>query len=1396
MHNVHQIFFLLTTDPTSHLEVTKFHRRRRRRRRQCDTACNQRPAHTMSTLANAHGFTFSSVAGDQNINHHHNYAPPSPFTIRIESALDSRPIGSQWRYQPHPLPSPTDPSLPHNARYSLLLLAAKQGYPLWRPEPNRRLPEQYRRTGLPIGSVGIIRPDGFFDYLFNICFPKDNPVNVGGVPEDFKPVEFSQTDVSEIDPFLDPDAHIASPNLHISKTLVHSDGLNYSHLGMSRAYEFASENPEGAILMLPDGSTRIDLENKRIFRQYATRNAHRWFTYVEEARGRESEDLSLYIITGSDRSSSFGVASFLNMQDQEFRLRFNIDNQSHSYAWSRHHYADSRTGPRFVPGDPLAAERPVNQDVFLRGFKINRRQRAKGKESSVRVEPIASTSNAGRNNFPGGPLDPKQNGGENVEVEYIPGYPPPYHPCDTVNAFMLELLSATPGTVGSGPSFAISHDDDWRAVWDESNPKLPSEEELIRRICAKSKFVVDNGMLPTLSSTFSTIYCDPVDDPAPRKSLSILPDEAVTARVLVIFTCPVQNCGEQFQQQALLITHMQQKHDVVHGTAARVPLSAAKALSGGNVSKPPSQPGAKKRRGGVAALSCAVEHFHARAASRKVVPRYVQMTDYVAAQTLNYSLGSLTTGKGNRFVLANTDELQGKIEELTARAQVLEDALTKSHSLVSPQPHPLLSDDLLQIKRSIKEESPEPSLSITTATIKEENEEERADEALTTHNSCVGSLYIGERSTFYGRSATSWHFLLNENGIDQERPQKQPIERPIPTDLPWLAYSFPFAPRADHSTRQRLVEHLPKPAVARRHYQNYFRYATWQYDAISEIDFRQTIFQPIYEPHADDHSFEDPLSSHKLAILFLIFALGALLDFDGQAHSPEAKWYYQLGRAALSLESVLDSPAMSTIQALILLSYYMLLDDIHDPRWSMMGLTTKLSQTAGLHIDGTHWNLSPEETHRRRCLFWEIYSYDLLQSLTYGRPPHMALVHIDTKHPFETTRDVNGDMEMTYAAWKHKFFSECLGIIWNKAFGAHPLNYEELKRLDQEMRAYYVPPSLRVPGFGGAKLNQDVHPPSAELTMARHFLVALKEITSFYMHRGFFATAMNENPDNPIEHHRYGESVQTIFDSACICVGLMRSLYRHQAKIMQRFSYFFDHIFSCSFVLGAIASKPQIPLALTALTNLELAYDLLEAHDHPRSPKILAEIGKLRDQARQALNVKHNILTNAQKLSRPKPTKTDVRSNSTSPIRDRQQSSWGGGARNNVPLLTTSPTSPSSQHQYSPTISYPQLSTYNTHPSSYAVDQYSTVFTPTSAGPQTPQSALPNQYSDPFYEHPDMAYNPMSGYQYHDYQEAGYFQQQMQQEVDYQSTYDASGDVVMPMVMAESWQTFMNHIRQ
>ena len=74
-----------------------------------------------------------------------------------------------------------------SAIYVDCLLPLKEGYPLYRPDPHKRLPRPYRDVGICIGDVGILRRDGIFDFLFNICRSSsspNNPVNTHDFPQD------------------------------------------------------------------------------------------------------------------------------------------------------------------------------------------------------------------------------------------------------------------------------------------------------------------------------------------------------------------------------------------------------------------------------------------------------------------------------------------------------------------------------------------------------------------------------------------------------------------------------------------------------------------------------------------------------------------------------------------------------------------------------------------------------------------------------------------------------------------------------------------------------------------------------------------------------------------------------------------------------------------------------------------------------------------------------------------------------------------------------------------------------------------------------------------------------------------------------------------------------------
>lgn len=55
----------------------------------------------------------------------------------------------------------------------------------------------------------------------------------------------------------------------------------------------------------------------------------------------------------------------------------------------------------------------------------------------------------------------------------------------------------------------------------------------------------------------------------------------------------------------------------------------------------------------------------------------------------------------HRYVLANTTDLHSKLQEMSTHIRKLEDALRVSHAYHSSAPHPLLSDEMLEIKKGI-----------------------------------------------------------------------------------------------------------------------------------------------------------------------------------------------------------------------------------------------------------------------------------------------------------------------------------------------------------------------------------------------------------------------------------------------------------------------------------------------------------------------------------------------------------------------------------------------------------------------------------------------------------------------------------------------------------------------
>ena len=86
----------------------------------------------------------------------------------------------------------------------------------------------------------------------------------------------------------------------------------------------------------------------------------------------------------------------------------------------------------------------------------------------------------------------------------------------------------------------------------------------------------------------------------------------------------------------------------------------------------------------------------------------------------------------------------------------------------------------------------------------------------------------------------------------------------------------------------------------------------FRYTPITENDFYNTIFRQIYGLPS-----EKSIDPHSLAVLYMVLAIGTLMDLDIPINSPQATQYYQLARKALGLETIFEEQSIPSIQALV-----------------------------------------------------------------------------------------------------------------------------------------------------------------------------------------------------------------------------------------------------------------------------------------------------------------------------------------------------------------------------------------------------------------------------------------------------------------------------------------------
>jgi hypothetical protein len=90
-----------------------------------------------------------------------------------------------------------------------------------------------------------------------------------------------------------------------------------------------------------------------------------------------------------------------------------------------------------------------------------------------------------------------------------------------------------------------------------------------------------------------------------------------------------------------------------------------------------------------------------------------------------------------------------------------------------------------------------------------------------------------------------------------------------------------------------------------------------RYNAISYENFETQILPYFYGHEHTPSYIEEPLTYHRLSVLFMVMAIGSLMDTSKPAYNFDAEKYHVLAKAALFRYSLFDTPTINGIQALV-----------------------------------------------------------------------------------------------------------------------------------------------------------------------------------------------------------------------------------------------------------------------------------------------------------------------------------------------------------------------------------------------------------------------------------------------------------------------------------------------
>ncbi|KAF8237437.1 hypothetical protein L208DRAFT_1247461 [Tricholoma matsutake] len=512
--------------------------------------------------------------------------------------------------------------------------------------------------------------------------------------------------------------------------------------------------------------------------------------------------------------------------------------------------------------------------------------------------------------------------------------------------------------------------------------------------------------------------------------------------------------------------------------------------------------------------------------------------------------GTIPPGEGSRFVLAATDHLRQKILKLEARMHSLEDAIAIVHD--SSDTHPLL------MSLDVDDEDVEVEEGLILKPVIEELEPSTLLDSL-------GALHLDRHggARFFGPSGGS-EKAKDLEGRTPSQTSRLPLQEldssHLPAEINVCYEAFPFTrPGIVPASVQSMIEtFLPSIERAIILCDIFLEHLSWMFHIVSRRQMVNELIPAVYK------QTRVPYGPHDLALMLIVLGIGCLVDLSLQPYNLEAQHYYRLARASIALQPVLGQQSVVTIKVVLhLMSIY----------YGMSGKESNLEQSyilldlAGqvalrVHIDPSQWGFQGKEAYERRVYFWNLMAGVLWQSLVTGRPPALLTTYIDCRIP--TAEDEylfqQGEVPLGFGIWGFRASLECMIPLVRTILAVKPPSYQAVLELDRKIRTLTQPQP------------DDPSEDRTAVTMRIFVRSHYQALMLLFLHRGFFAQAMSENPANPL-HSSYSQSVLAAYSSACVVLDSTKAQYFKQRLLCARVWRIWSLAFSAAVIVGTIAIR-------------------------------------------------------------------------------------------------------------------------------------------------------------------------------------------------------------------------------